>query len=143
MDAPTAVLLGGLLGSSGTLLTAWLNPFSSARHAREARQVELRLEAYADGLKAVDGLLRMTDPGSVQEVINDMGGAAMRMTLLASPDVSAIYADLRETVRRIYHHTLADSLPGEPLMDAFEDQLRLFVNAARADIGADTQYFDG
>ncbi|RDI21708.1 hypothetical protein [Lentzea flaviverrucosa] len=142
MDAPTAALIGATLGFGGALFAAWLNPFSTARHAKAAKNLELRREAYASGLLAVGKLVEAGGNAEMMyRLVGEMAPPFVTMRLLCSPDVANLYFELTQTAGKIarYYEDHAEKNPDE-LLKQFRTDLDLFVEAARGDLGTDELY---
>jgi hypothetical protein len=145
VDAPTAALIGAGLGFGGALFAAWLNPFTTARAARRAKQLELRREAYAAGLLAATRYAHALDSADVSRVLEAMSAAHASMRLVCSPDVAALYFDVITAVGAVGVHLEEHPGDGAPLelQAKCGQQVVLFVEAARADLGTDELYHRG
>lgn len=132
MDVVTAGLIGASLGVAGTLGGAAINPFTAARHAREAKNIELRREAYAAGLKLVYEITTFDSMDDARPLARAMTGPLVQMQLVASQDVAELYADLADIVSKIVKEGASESH-----LDFFGEAYKLFRDAARADIGID------
>ncbi len=146
MDAPTAALIGAGLGFGGALFTAWLNPFSTAKHAREAKQLERRIAAYADGIKAVVDATITDDLDSMGKAVDAVMAPAALMELVGSPDVSKLYDQVGAALDALHREAKkgnqADPAKLKTLVSEYFKARQDFLDAARADIGADAPYYD-
>lgn len=141
LDAATAALIGAALGSGGTLLTAWLNPFSTAKHAREAKYLEMRRDAYADGLKVIHKFT-ITDMSvnALDDLAFQMLGPFVQMRLHGSPDIAELYSDVIQAFRAVAedvkrHGGDTEQESTQQLAAKGTEAIDAFVEAARADIG--------
>jgi hypothetical protein len=137
VDAATAALVGASIGVTGTLLTAWLNPFSTARHSQAAKRLELRREAYATAIKAVNSLVSNDTKAEARVAASAMLDPMVQMRLVASPDAARAYGDIYDAVMKIIGLSDTDKASTTAPFDEFEEAFSRFVELARADIGTD------
>lgn len=139
MDAVTAGLIGAAIGVVGTLGGQAINPLATARHARKARNLELRREAYEAGLQLVHEITALDDKAPDSLAQADRLSRAMmvplaQMRLIGDLHVAELYVELSKAIEEFLE---AKARPASDLADRFGDAFNAFQFAARKDVGTE------
>ncbi|MDX8149232.1 hypothetical protein SK854_44415 [Lentzea sp. BCCO 10_0061] len=142
MDAATAALVGAGVGIIGAIAASWINPFTTAKHARAAKNLELRREAYVKGLNAAQTLRVCEDQPDFERALQASWDAWIEMSLVASPEVAALFGKAHAAADKA-NDAWVESSPSQDFMKfqkSFISAVAEFTSAARADIGAGKPY---
>ncbi|MFJ8958854.1 hypothetical protein ACIRG5_05650 [Lentzea sp. NPDC102401] len=142
MDAATAALVGALVGFSGAIAASWINPSITAKHARAAKNLEQRREAYLKGLSAAQALRACEDQRDFERALQASWDAWIEMSLVASPKVAALFGKAHAAADKA-NDAWSESSPSQDFMEfqkSFISAVADFTSAARADIGAGKPY---
>lgn len=147
MDPVTGALLGASIGVIGALGGALLNPYTAARHARRSKIMEMRRDAYVAAIASLESVASAQTIEHLELAARALNVPTAQLLLFADQDTTSAFADLRDqlwVIRDHLHRLDAESVSAgradegtRRAMDKFEDQMHVFIDVARSELGID------